>query len=174
VLVHDPQLLLLDEPLSGLDPIAQADMLSLLAEFRGRGGASLFSTHSMTAAEKICDRVVMLSAGRTVFRRRHTRCRGAFAIWRRSGHGGCRRAWLPPVRWGHVVPLAAGMGEAAVGVLCCPECHPSALIRAMAERGVPFFNFQPIEANLGAFWIWPALGAEEQGGMTSPLADRRA
>ncbi len=66
-LVHAPQLLLLDEPLSGLDPVGQADILSLLAEFRGGGGAVLFSTHSMAAAEQVCDRVVMLSEGRTVF-----------------------------------------------------------------------------------------------------------
>jgi len=46
---------------------SHAYMLSLLAEFRGTGGAILFSTHSMPAAENLCDRVVMLANGRTVF-----------------------------------------------------------------------------------------------------------
>jgi ABC-2 type transport system ATP-binding protein len=66
-LVHQPRLLVLDEPLSGLDPVAQAEMLSLFAEIRSAGGAILFSTHSMAAAETLCDRVVMLAGGRTVF-----------------------------------------------------------------------------------------------------------
>ena len=60
-LAHDPDLLILDEPLSGLDPIGQSEMLSLLAEFRGGGGAVLFSTHAMAAAQGVCDRVVMIA-----------------------------------------------------------------------------------------------------------------
>lgn len=154
-LVHDPQLLLLDEPLSGLDPIAQVDMLSLLAEFRGRGGAVLFSTHSMTAAEKICDRVVMLSAGRTVF---EGAIPDAAAL---SPHGAEVvtaevEGLLAAARslGGYIVPLAAGMGEAGRWRVVLPRnvTHP-ALVRAMAERRVPFFNFQPIEASLeSAFW----------------------
>ncbi len=66
-LVHQPDLLLLDEPMSGLDLVAQSELMLLLAEFRGHGGAILFSTHSLAVAEAICDRVVMLSGGRTVF-----------------------------------------------------------------------------------------------------------
>jgi ABC-2 type transport system ATP-binding protein len=154
-LVHEPQLLLLDEPLSGLDPIAQVDMLSLLAEFRGRGGAVLFSTHSMAAAEKVCDRVVMLSAGRTVF---EGAMPDAAAL---SPHGAevvtaDVDGLVAAARslGGHVVPLAAGMGEAGRWRVVLPRniTHP-ALIRALAERGVPFFDFQPIEASLeSAFW----------------------
>jgi len=154
-LVHDPQLLLLDEPLSGLDPIAQVDMLSLLAEFRGRGGAVLFSTHSMAAAEKVCDRVVMLSAGRTVF---EGAMPDAAAL---SPHGAEVvtaevEGLIAAARslGGHVMPLTAGMGEAGRWRVVLPRevTHP-ALIRALAEHGVPFFNFQPIEASLeSAFW----------------------
>jgi ABC-2 type transport system ATP-binding protein len=154
-LVHGPQLLLLDEPLSGLDPVAQVDMLSLLAEFRGRGGAVLFSTHSMAAAETVCDRVVMLSEGRTVFEGAvpdaaalaphgaevvTTDAEGLAAAARSVG--------------GHVVPLPAGMGEAGRWRVVLPRqvTHP-ALVRALAAHGVSFFNFQPIQANLeGAFW----------------------
>ncbi|HEX7760448.1 MAG TPA: ATP-binding cassette domain-containing protein, partial [Caulobacteraceae bacterium] len=66
-LAHGPDLLILDEPLSGLDPIAQSEVLSLFAEFRAGGGAILFSTHSMAAAETLCDAVVVLAGGRTVF-----------------------------------------------------------------------------------------------------------
>src|SRR5438445_526715 len=130
-------------------------MLSLLAQFRGRGGAVLFSTHSMAAAEKVCDRVVMLSAGRTVF---EGAMPDAAAL---SPHGAEVvtaevEGLVAAARslGGHVIPLAAGMGEAGRWRVVLPRevTHP-ALIRALAERGVSFFNFQPIEANLeSAFW----------------------
>src|SRR5262249_25110816 len=66
-LAHRPQLLILDEPFSGLDPIAQSEVMSLFAEFRAGGGAILFSTPAMAAAEGLSDRVVVLAGGRTVF-----------------------------------------------------------------------------------------------------------
>jgi ABC-2 type transport system ATP-binding protein len=154
-LVHEPQLLLLDEPLSGLDPLAQGDMLSLLAEFRGRGGAVLFSTHSMMAAEKVCDRVVMLSEGRTVFE-------GAMPAAAALAPHGAEvvtedaegLAAAAKSVGGHVVSVAGGMGEASRWRVVLPPnvTHP-ALVRALAEHSVPIFTFQPIQASLeGAFW----------------------
>jgi ABC-2 type transport system ATP-binding protein len=154
-LVHEPDLLLLDEPLSGLDPIAQADMLSLLAEFRGRGGAVLFSTHSMAAAETICDRIVILSAGCTVFE-------GALAdAAALAPHGavvvtadGVGLAAAAASLGGMAVPLTSGIGEAARWQVVLPRhiTHP-ALVRAMATHEVSFFTFEPIAPGLeGAFW----------------------
>jgi ABC-2 type transport system ATP-binding protein len=154
-LVNDPKLLVLDEPLSGLDPVAQADMLAMLTEFRGRGGAVLFSTHSMAAAETVCDRVVMLSSGRTVF---EGTLPDAAAL---APHGavvvtsdGAGLANAARAVGGKIVPLAAGMGDASRWRVLLPRhvTHP-ALVRALADQGVPIFNFQPIEAGLeGAFW----------------------
>jgi ABC-2 type transport system ATP-binding protein len=154
-LVHEPQLLLLDEPLSGLDPVAQSDMLSLLVEYRGRGGAVLFSTHSMAAAEKVCDRVVMLSGGHTVFEGAMPE---ASAL---SPHGAevitaDTEGLTAAARsvGGHAIPVASGMGEAGRWRVLLPRqvTHP-ALIRALAEYRVPILDFQPIQAGLeSAFW----------------------
>lgn len=154
-LVHEPQLLLLDEPLSGLDPVAQSEMLSLLAEYRGRGGAVLFSTHSMAAAEKVCDRVVMLSKGRTVFEGALPEAsalspHGAEVITADAdGLSAAARAV-----GGRAVPLASGIGEAGRWRVVLPRhvTHP-ALVRALAEHRVPILDFQPIQAGLeSAFW----------------------
>jgi ABC-2 type transport system ATP-binding protein len=154
-LVHEPQLLLLDEPLSGLDPVAQADMLSLLAEYRGEGRAVLFSTHSMASAEKVCDRVVMLSAGRTVF---EGAMGEASAL---SPHGAEvvtadteELAAAARSLGGRAIPLAGGMGEAGRWHVILPRnvTHP-ALVRALAEHRVAILNFQPIQVSLeSAFW----------------------
>jgi ABC-2 type transport system ATP-binding protein len=154
-LVHEPQLLLLDEPLSGLDPVAQSDMLSLLVEYRGRGGAVLFSTHSMAAAEKVCDRVVMLAGGCTVFE-------GAMPdVAALSPYGAevvtADAAGLTAAAnavGGHAIPLTSGMGEAGRWRVVLPRhvTHP-ALVRALAEHRVPILDFRPIQAGLeSAFW----------------------
>jgi len=65
-LLHDPALIILDEPFSGLDPLHQQGLERLIAE-RSRAGATiLFSTHVMAHAERLCDKVVLLAQGRKV------------------------------------------------------------------------------------------------------------
>ncbi|GAA4060177.1 ABC transporter ATP-binding protein [Nonomuraea soli] len=65
-LVHDPELLILDEPFSGLDPIA-VEALSTVLQERARGGVPvLFSSHQLELVERLCDAVGIISAGRMV------------------------------------------------------------------------------------------------------------
>jgi ABC-2 type transport system ATP-binding protein len=64
--LHGPELLILDEPFSGLDPINQDVLEQIVLEFRGRGATILFSTHLMDQAERLCERVCLLSRGRRV------------------------------------------------------------------------------------------------------------
>jgi ABC-2 type transport system ATP-binding protein len=66
-LVHDPELVILDEPFSGLDPVNQQSLEEVIREIAGRGGTVLFSTHVMAHAERLCQDVVMLSKGQKVF-----------------------------------------------------------------------------------------------------------
>jgi ABC-2 type transport system ATP-binding protein len=63
-LVHDPPLLMLDEPLQGLDPQGARTLKDLLRERTGRGFGVLVSTHLLDVAERLCDRVVILQRGR--------------------------------------------------------------------------------------------------------------
>jgi ABC-2 type transport system ATP-binding protein len=66
-LVNSPRLLLLDEPFSGLDPVNQGVLEEVVLE-AARGGATVvFSTHVMQHAERLCDRLLLLSRGRKVF-----------------------------------------------------------------------------------------------------------
>ncbi len=64
--LHDPDVIVLDEPFSGLDPINQGLFKDLLAEYKARGKTILFSTHVMEQAEKLCDRICLISKGRAV------------------------------------------------------------------------------------------------------------
>ena len=63
-LVNDPDLLVLDEPFSGLDPIAMASMAELLAERAAGGATVLFSSHQLDLVEDLCEDVVIIDHGR--------------------------------------------------------------------------------------------------------------
>lgn len=65
-ILHEPELLVLDEPFSGLDPINQDLLEALVREFHGRGTTILLSTHLMDQAERLCQRVCLISRSRKV------------------------------------------------------------------------------------------------------------
>ena len=65
-LVHDPALVLLDEPTVGLDPQVRGDIWTLIDRLRSEGVTVLMSTHYIEEAERLCDTVVVMSQGRQV------------------------------------------------------------------------------------------------------------
>jgi ABC-2 type transport system ATP-binding protein len=64
--IHEPELLILDEPFSGLDPINQDVLEQIVREFHAKGTTILFSTHLMDQAERLCERVCLISRARKV------------------------------------------------------------------------------------------------------------
>jgi ABC-2 type transport system ATP-binding protein len=62
-LMNDPELVLLDEPMSGLDPIGRHVVRDLIVDLKGRGKTVFFSTHILSDAETLCDRVALLRSG---------------------------------------------------------------------------------------------------------------
>lgn len=62
--VHDPPVLIFDEPTVGLDVLNAIEMQQVIGEFRGEGKTILFSTHIMSEAEKLCDRIAIIHQGR--------------------------------------------------------------------------------------------------------------
>jgi ABC-2 type transport system ATP-binding protein len=64
--LHQPELLILDEPFSGLDPINQELFRDLLQEYRQQGKSVVLSTHGMELAERMCDHICLISKGRAV------------------------------------------------------------------------------------------------------------
>lgn len=61
--MHNPQLILMDEPFVGLDPIAISKLKGLMREHCDNGGAILFSTHILDVVEKLCDKIAILKGG---------------------------------------------------------------------------------------------------------------
>ena len=66
-IVHQPDLLVLDEPFSGLDPVNQEKLEKLIRAERERGATIIFSTHVMAHAERLCDRLAIIAGGKRKF-----------------------------------------------------------------------------------------------------------
>ena len=66
-IVHQPDLLVLDEPFSGLDPVNQERLEALILKERDRGATILFSTHVMAHAQRLCDRLAIIAGGKRRF-----------------------------------------------------------------------------------------------------------
>ena len=65
-LLHKPEIMLLDEPMSGLDPVGRRDVQNLILQLKSEGKTVFFSTHILSAAEALCDRVAILHRGKLV------------------------------------------------------------------------------------------------------------
>jgi ABC-2 type transport system ATP-binding protein len=63
---HNPSVVFFDEPFSGLDPLAQDELLAVMVELKQKGATVLFSTHIMEHAEKICERILLMDKGKEV------------------------------------------------------------------------------------------------------------
>jgi ABC-2 type transport system ATP-binding protein len=66
-IAHDPELVILDEPFSGLDPVNQEVMEEIIRDMTHRNRTVIFSTHVMQHAERLCDRIVLMARGRKIF-----------------------------------------------------------------------------------------------------------
>lgn len=107
-LVHDPSVLILDEPFSGLDPLAVDAVAEVLQERAARGAAVLFSSHQLDLVERLCDDLVIISAGRIRVAGSRAGLRSEYAGRRYELVTGGDLAWLAADPGIEVRELAAG------------------------------------------------------------------
>ena len=148
-LVHDPDVLVLDEPFSGLDPVAVDVMSQVLREAADRGVPVLFSSHQLDLVERLCDRVGIVAAGRMVESGRvadlrsggRPRLRVVGPDPARLGRpgGGRRPSSSRGPRRGRVVELADGVDDQAVlrAALAAGPVHEFSPAAGLADRALP-------------------------------------
>jgi ABC-2 type transport system ATP-binding protein len=77
--LHDPDLVILDEPFSGLDPLNSEVLKELMFDLKARGATVIFSTHELESAERLSDRIVLIHRGRKLIEGTLAEVRGRFA-----------------------------------------------------------------------------------------------
>ena len=149
VLVHDPRVLILDEPASGLDPRARIEIRELLLELKSMGKTIMISSHILSELEMICDQVGIIEQGQLVFN-------GPMADLRaRAGLGASYRVTVSGSTDAAVEALAAlpnvrevtGLDD-CIRVRFTEDAADGAVARTLVGAGVSLLTLVPEEARL--------------------------
>jgi ABC-2 type transport system ATP-binding protein len=150
-LLHEPEIVILDEPFSGLDPINQGLFKDAFADLKKQGKTLLFSTHVMEQAEKLCDHICLISHGRVVLD-------GALGDIKRAWGGNAYTvrvagdpqalATLPGVASFNVTDAAGGRAK----LLLAPDADPAAFLAA-AVAVARVLEFRSEEPDLEQIFI---------------------
>ncbi|RMH19517.1 MAG: ATP-binding cassette domain-containing protein [Acidobacteria bacterium] len=152
-LLGDPELAVLDEPFSGLDPVNVRLVETLIEERRAAGHATILSTHQMDRVEALCDRVAMIHRGRRV-------------VYGPVGEVR-RRYSLPEVRIESPDPLpalpgverSAREGDGAYRLLLAGDVEPQAVLAELVRQGVRVDRFERVLAPMEDIFIRVVEGA---------------
>lgn len=101
-LINDPELVFLDEPMSGLDPVGRYQMRKIILSLKAAGKTIFFNSHILSEVEKICDRVAILSQGQLICSGSLNELLGTTSTYRVKGQGGdseVLKKWIPSLKF---------------------------------------------------------------------------
>lgn len=165
-IAHDPELAILDEPFSGLDPVNQQVMEEIIRGMAERGCTVIFSTHVMQHAERLCERIILLTRGAKIFD--GTIAEAKRKIPRRVSIETVKEIdlhainSLPEIR--SVVALPPPLendGSRQWEIELRDSADASAVLRACFERNIPLRGFQYTEPTLHDVFV-KLVGLEER------------
>jgi len=154
-LLHQPELLIVDEPFSGLDPVNTQMVKDLLREQRDRGVTIMMSTHQMHQVEELCDRIVLIDHGKTMLYGNLDEIRHRF-----SGHAVLVQAAgeLP------VLPgvIRTEKHNASTRLTLSPATLPQDVLRALVAQNVTVDQFEVDIPTLDEIFIRVVQGEESE------------
>jgi ABC-2 type transport system ATP-binding protein len=147
--LHDPDLVILDEPFSGLDPVSAELLKGIVLELKSAGKTVIFSTHQMAVAEEVCDDICLIDRARKVLDgslREVKRGFGRNAVaLRAEGHGGV-------LEDESLVAGVVARGDFEE-VLLADGADPQELLRRLVARGAVVSKFERVEPSLHDIFI---------------------
>jgi ABC-2 type transport system ATP-binding protein len=150
-LLNDPEVIFLDEPMSGLDPLGRKDVRSLILELRDQGRTVFFSSHILADAETLCSRVAIVAGGRLAAAGKLTEML-AFQV----------RAWelivaeLQPevlARLGSSVARATEISHGRFALELTSEQPPEVVLTSLVAAGASVVSLNPIRETLEDFFV---------------------
>jgi len=146
--IHEPEMVILDEPFTGLDPIATRQLKEEILSMRGRGTTVLFSTHVMPQAEELCDHICLINRGRAILQGRLDDLRAEHARQALRVESTAPDSELAAVAGVATVRSADGRRVLELA----PGCGVEATIRALAAA-VPLSGVQVVRDSLEDIFI---------------------
>ncbi len=137
-LIHEPELVILDEPFAGLDPIASEFMAGVLADLASRGTAILFSSHQLDVVEDLCREVVIMHRGRVVLEGAIDELRAASPV-RYVEATGENTSWVAGLPGSEVVHRGSGRARVRLGHGAGLE----AVAGVLSGAGITRFVYEP-------------------------------
>jgi ABC-2 type transport system ATP-binding protein len=149
--LHDPQVMLMDEPFTGLDPVNVMLLREAFLELRDRGRTVVFSTHQMEVAEALCESVAIVDRGRMVVggSLRDVRRSSGRRLVRISVAEDHRLPWLAAVPGARIIQ--AGVERSSVELE--PGTEPEALLAAAVSAGARVLHFEVADPTLEQIFI---------------------
>src|SRR5271166_3766817 len=159
-ILHDPKLVFLDEPMSGLDPMGRREVRDLIEQLKLQGKTVFFSTHILADAEALCDRVGIIHRG-------ELRGVGAIADLTSTVQGKVEVVWQGPQIPGSIKALGAEChvtGDTVRAVI--DENQQDAAIDALRRERQRLIAITPVRTSLEAYFVEKLQHAETTAGRT--------
>jgi ABC-2 type transport system ATP-binding protein len=158
-LAHDPELVILDEPFSGLDPVNQQVMEEIIRDIARQRRTVIFSTHVMQHAERLCDRILLIAKGRKVFEGTIPEARRLLArrvrIQTEDAVEPLRA--LPEVTQARRIespkPSASGNGSAEWEFELNEKADPQSILQTCFAHGIRLKSFNQSDATLHEIFV---------------------
>jgi ABC-2 type transport system ATP-binding protein len=174
-LINEPELVIFDEPMSGLDPLGRRDVRALILRLRDRGCTVFFSSHVLSDAEALCSRVAILAKGRLVTSGRLTDMQLFHAGGWELVVAGAADALVSAL--GARVRRAVRLGEGRYLLELPLDPPPERLLGELTAAGAHLVSLNPIRQTLEDFFVeqvtMPHVAADERGLRAEKAGARR-
>ena len=160
-ILHDPKVVFFDEPMSGLDPMGRREVRDLMQQLKQEGKTVFFSTHILSDAEALCDRVAIIHQG-------ELRGVGAVADLTSSVHGKVELVWQ-----GTQVPQSLRTLDAECHVTgdtvraVIPEARQDVALEALRREGLRLISLTPVRMSLEDYFVQQLKPSDLAVGVTS-------
>jgi len=150
-LINEPELVFLDEPMSGLDPLGRRDVRALILELRDRGCTVFFSSHILSDAEALCSRVAIVVGGQLVTSGRLSEIL-AFDV---SGWELVMADLAPGAveALGSAARKVARISEGRYAIEVAPDAEPERLVAGLRAQGGRFVSLNPVRTTLEDYFV---------------------